>query len=198
MRTTWKAISSCCLLLAALALAGCASSSSDSPSSAEVAAARVNREIELGSPALVGGDTIPSRYTCDGGNAPLPLQWTSVPPGTKELALLILSLRPVRASEGRVTETVVVLWAAVGLRPTLRQITAGHPPRGAIVGRDAQGHTTYSICPPKGARQNYLLALFALPRAIAAVPGFSDETLFAELSKARVPFGQLLVNYTRA
>jgi phosphatidylethanolamine-binding protein (PEBP) family uncharacterized protein len=197
MRTTWKATASCCLLLAALALAGCGASS-NAPSAAEVAAARVNREVELQSPALVGTNTIPRRYTCDGGNATLPLQWTGVPPGTKELALMILSLRPVRASEGRVTETVVVLWAVAGLRPTLRQLTSRRLPRGAVVGRDAQGHTTYSFCPPKGTRQNYLVALFALPRTLSAVPGFNDEALFAALSKARVPFGQMLVNYTRA
>jgi hypothetical protein len=97
-----------------------------------------------------------------------------------------------------VFEKVTVQWAAVGLPATLRQLAPERLPRGAIVGRNAKGSSHYSICPTKGVNQAYLLTLFLLPRKLSARPGFDDEALFASLSKARTPFGELFASYRRA
>jgi hypothetical protein len=198
MRTTWNVFPSCCLLLAALVLAGCgASSNSSSSAEAEAREAQVNREVALQSPALGNTGALPSRYTCDGGNVRLPLRWASVPPGTKELALVVVSVQPARTPEGKVTNTLVPTWAVAGLPPTLRELASGRLPRGTIVGRDEQGDPHYSICPRKGVKWHYIVALFTLPRPIRAVPGVNDQVLFSYLAKANTPYGELLVNYTR-
>jgi phosphatidylethanolamine-binding protein (PEBP) family uncharacterized protein len=195
MRTTSKAITSS-LLLAALALAGCGGSGDPrAPTRAE----RIVRQVALRSPVLPEAThVIPRGYTCDGKDGPLPLQWQSVPVGTSELGVLVLALKPVQASGSRVFEKVTVEWAAVGLPATLRQLAPERLPRGAIVGRNAKGSSHYSICPAKGINQAYLLTLFLLPRKLSVRPGFNDEALFASLSKARTPFGELFASYRRA
>jgi hypothetical protein len=192
--------------LLALTLAGCGASTSSNSSAAaraaaeaatEAAAQRLNREIALESPALVGANTIPSRYTCDGADVRLPLRWASVPPGARELVLIIVSLHPVTVREERQINAVTATWAVAGLPPTLRQLSSGRLPRGVVVGRTNQGQKNYSICPPKGTTQSYLITLFGLPRPISTPPGFNDEALFSELRNAGIPFGQIIVNYTR-
>ncbi len=200
MRTISNAISSSLLVAAlalALALAGCSYGGSDT-SSTRSAPINPLRKIALESPAIVGGgEAIPARYTCDGTDTSLPLTWSSAPLGTKEQLLLILSLAPVPTSGGAVRQRLVVQWAVAGLSPTLRQLAPGSLPRGAIRGRNAQGQSSYSICPPKGARRDYALMLFASPRKLALHRGFSDEALFARLSRTKPPYGQIFATYSR-
>jgi phosphatidylethanolamine-binding protein (PEBP) family uncharacterized protein len=193
MRKISNAITSS-LLLAALALAGCGDGS---PSTAAPGTS-IGQQIALESPVMAGTHAIPPRYTCDGKNISLPLRWGSVPAGTRELALLVLSLKPVRTTGSGVVERASVLWAVTGLRPTLRRLAPGRLPRGAILGRNSGGHSGYSICPAEGTSQNYLIALFASPRRLSARPGFSDESLFIKLRRTRAPFGQLFAGYSRA
>jgi len=42
----------------------------------------------LRSPAFATGDTIPDAFTCEGANAPPPLEWSGVPAGTQPLLLV--------------------------------------------------------------------------------------------------------------
>ncbi|MDQ4003882.1 MAG: hypothetical protein M3259_08615 [Actinomycetota bacterium] len=44
--------------------------------------------IEVTSPAFELGDTIPKKYTGEGQDVSLPLRWTGLPEGTKEIALI--------------------------------------------------------------------------------------------------------------
>ena len=44
--------------------------------------------MHLTSTAFPDGGTIPSRFTCDGGDISSPLDWDLVPPGTRSFALL--------------------------------------------------------------------------------------------------------------
>ena len=45
-------------------------------------------ELKITSSAFEEGGMIPKQYTCDGANISPPLRWTSVPLGTKSLALI--------------------------------------------------------------------------------------------------------------
>ncbi len=45
-------------------------------------------EIKLTSPAFEDGGSIPSKYTCDGQDVSVPLQWDAVPGDTKSIALI--------------------------------------------------------------------------------------------------------------
>lgn len=184
------------VLLAALALAGCGGGGSSS--TARTPAAKL-RTITLTSPAIASGsEAIPARYTCTGKDVALPLQWKPVPLGTKELLLLMFTLTPVHVTGNAVREAIVPEWAVAGLPPTIHQLAPGKLPSGAILGRNPQGSSGYSICPTTKTRQTYMIALFASPRKLSPHPGFTDEALFAELSRIRPPYGQLFTSYLRA
>lgn len=119
---------------------------------------------------------IPERYTCNGTGTSLPVRWSGVPSGTAELALFIINITPV---DGK----LYVDWAVAGLKPTANGIVAGRLPAGAVVGRNSLGNTSYTICPPKGKRETYIVKILALPRPLDAQPGFNASTLYLEAQK---------------
>jgi phosphatidylethanolamine-binding protein (PEBP) family uncharacterized protein len=182
-------------LVAALTLTGCGSSSSPTAT-----AARERRKtIALESPALTANHAIPRRYTCDGKNISLPLEWSGVPPETKELVLFAFSLSPAQpnAQGGSVTERITLQWAVAGLQPTLHGLAAGKLPHGAVVGRNKQGHVGYSICPSEGSAGHYLFLLFASPQRLSPRPGFNGGPLFGRLRRMRPRYGGLTTSYSR-
>ena len=46
-------------------------------------------KLQISSPAISDGATIPNEFTCSGKNQSPPLSWTDVPSNTKSLALLV-------------------------------------------------------------------------------------------------------------
>ncbi|HWY90426.1 MAG TPA: YbhB/YbcL family Raf kinase inhibitor-like protein [Solirubrobacteraceae bacterium] len=132
--------------------------------------------IRVSSPVLRPGSKIPARYTCDGAGTSPPLRWGTVPQGTVELELFVLDLK------SEPTVKPVVNWAVTGLHPTLRGISAGKLPPGAIVGRNSSGQSRYTICPTRReGLQRYVVALLALPRSVSATPGFNASAFFKKV-----------------
>lgn len=129
--------------------------------------------ITVSIPQLLREAYIPKRYTCDGADISIPVQWNGVPPGTAEVAMFVLNLRPVN---GR----LFFDWAVSNLKPSASQdIVSGTVPPGAIVGRNSFGNVGYSICPPRGTHEeHFIIRVFALPRPLATATGFGAEALF--------------------
>lgn len=129
--------------------------------------------LQVSSPVFGSGSEIPVRYTCDGTDTSPPVKWGGIPPGTVELALFVLG------TDGKSASKPPVYWGVVGLQPTLKGISAGKLPPGAIVGRNSFGQSRYTICPARSAgTRHYAAALLTLPRSVAAKPGFSANALF--------------------
>ncbi len=126
---------------------------------------------------------IPERYTCYGADVSLPVRWSSIPRGATELALFVIGLRPVHGE-------FHFSWAVTGLRPSHHGISSGRLPQGTVVGRNSFGGVGYSLCPPKGRRETYLVKILALPRSLDAAPGFNANTLYhrAEAMASAVGF----------
>jgi phosphatidylethanolamine-binding protein (PEBP) family uncharacterized protein len=189
MRRRFDVIAGGALVLA-LALAGCGSGSSASTSEG----------IALASPALKGGEAIPPRYTCDGRDLSLPLEWSAVPPEAKELVLFIFNLTPVDVAPGQtqIRAKLSVQWAVAGLKPTLNELAAGRLPHGAILGRNASGRRRYSLCPTKGTSKNYLVRIYALRDPLSVRPGFNGMALYRRIVEPALARGQFLASYARA
>jgi phosphatidylethanolamine-binding protein (PEBP) family uncharacterized protein len=115
------------------------------------------------------------RYTCKGTNTWPTISWSNVPADTKELALFI-----VQAGKAGTP----VDWAVAGLKPTLKGISAGKLPAGAIVGRNRLKQAGYSVCPPKDRKREYVVALYSVKHRTGAKPGFSGTPLLTKLEKA--------------
>jgi phosphatidylethanolamine-binding protein (PEBP) family uncharacterized protein len=168
-----------------------------STSSAKTGPAKVAEEpapteekVEISSPVVHQGGNLPSRYTCDGQDEPLPLRWKGIPPGTSELALDILSLKPIK-------NTLYFNWALTHLKPTSHGINPGTLPPGALTGTISTGHTSYTICPPKGATEKYAVVLFAINRPIPAKNAFNARNQREQALRNAKYEGFLIFNYRR-
>jgi phosphatidylethanolamine-binding protein (PEBP) family uncharacterized protein len=185
------------MLLAGLALAGCGGSStrpsgistsqpgSPAASSHREASSAPSESIQVGIPTVRREEEnyIPTRYTCFGRNAPLPVRWSRIPPNTAELALFVLNLQPVR---GR----FFFDWAIAGLKPASHGIASGALPPGVVVGRNSFGRVGYSICPKRGApEEHYVMRVVALRRPLVAKPGFDAEALYREAGRSATVVG---------
>jgi phosphatidylethanolamine-binding protein (PEBP) family uncharacterized protein len=130
-------------------------------------------KLIVSSPAFTEGGAIPVQYTCDGADTSPPLHWAKVPSGTVELILFISNLEGTAPGGGE-----LISWAVAGLKPTLKGLSAGTLPAGAVVGRNSFGQTHYTLCPPKGSPiQHYIVVIYAMQHPIGAQPGFAANVL---------------------
>ena len=126
--------------------------------------------LRLTSSAFRPNGAIPRLYTCNGRNTSLPLSWTGVPAGTKELVLV---MRDPDAPSGN-----FVHWALAGIRPMPGMFSAGGVSGLVVPGRNSFGSLGYrGPCPPPGRAHHYVLTLTALPARSGLRPGFDPEQL---------------------
>jgi Raf kinase inhibitor-like YbhB/YbcL family protein len=160
-------------VLVALILAGCGGSSSHSSTTSTTTTVSATPTVtlasgfHLSSTVFHAGGPIPPTYTCDGRDTPLPVRWTGVPKGTKELVLV---MRDPDAPAGP-----FVHWAVAGITPSASIV----PTRGVILGRNSFGSVGYrGPCPPRGSRpHHYVLTLSALATPSGLRSGFSPDQL---------------------
>ena len=112
--------------------------------------------LVLTSPAFANGDEIPADYSCKG---PSPaLQWSGVPAGTKELALIVVD----ESDDG------FVHWLITGIAPSPGAIAKGETPPGAVLhANSAGGLGWYGPCPTGNIAHMYSFRLIALKQASA-------------------------------
>jgi phosphatidylethanolamine-binding protein (PEBP) family uncharacterized protein len=125
--------------------------------------------VEVSSPAINTKDELDPRYTCTGQNTPPPLHWKGIPPGTSELMLEIIKLKPV-------DHQLYYAWTITHINPHTKGIKPGETPPGAITGQNGAGQATYNLCPPKGHTETYVIALFALPHPLHSKPAYNPHT----------------------
>src|SRR5262249_37905736 len=126
-------------------------------------------DLELTSSAFDEGSEIPRKYTCDGDDASPPLAWSSVPEGTRTLALI---LHDPDAPGGEFTH-----WVAWNIHPEPGALGEDGPAPGQ--GTNDFGDARYQgPCPPSGAGPHrYVHELFALDTSLDLDPGANREQL---------------------
>jgi Raf kinase inhibitor-like YbhB/YbcL family protein len=158
------------LALFVLVAAGCKSAATEpekAPAAESNAAppspAAPPSQLSLVSPAFSTMGPIPRKYTCEGSDTSPPLDWSSVPEGTKSLALIIDDPDvPDPAAPTR----VFVHWVVYNLPPDSKGLPEGAAssglPRGAVTGKNDWGKASFGgSCPPIG-RHRYFHKLYAL------------------------------------
>jgi len=99
--------------------------------------------LELESPALSEGATVPVGFTCDGDNVSPPLRWSGVPEGAAHLRL---SVRDPDAPSGTFTH-----WSVTGIDPSSSGVDEGSVPAGGTEEENSFGERGYGgPCPPRG------------------------------------------------
>src|SRR5262245_6998132 len=116
--------------------------------------------FELRSSAFTENGLIPKKYTCDGSDVSVPLNWNDPPQGTKSFAVIVDDLDAPRGTW--------VHWVLYDLPADVRHMseaverheTLGN---GAKQGKNDFGKIGYGgPCPPHGPAHHYHFKLFAL------------------------------------
>jgi len=116
--------------------------------------------LGIASPRFSDGGPIPDRYTCQGVNVSPELRFSSAPPGTQSLALLV---EDPDAPTGN-----FVHWVLYQIPPNATGIPEGGPlPPGAKEGINDFDHLGYAgPCPPRGKAHRYYFRLYALDTSL--------------------------------
>ncbi len=164
-------------------------------------------EIKLTSPAFEAGQPIPAEHTEDGDDVSPPLEWSGVPEGTKELALICDD--PDAPRPDRPAKDPWVHWVlykipadANGLPEGVAQTARLDDPRGALQGKNSwpKGQTVgyRGPAPPKGSgRHRYFFKLYALDGQLELGPEDDKRALLEAMSGHVIGRGELIGTYER-
>ncbi len=151
------------------------------------------------STAFADGRAIPRRHTGDGEDLSPPLSWSVLPPGTKELALIMDDPDAPR-------DEPWVHWVIYKIPATIPGLVEGIPPvvnpaqpLGAIQGKNTWGTIGFrGPAPPKGhGVHHYHFKLYALEEALDLKPGLEKKGLMNAMSGHILGHGELVGIYQR-
>jgi Raf kinase inhibitor-like YbhB/YbcL family protein len=155
----------------------------------------------LKSPAFLDRKPIPKRYTGDGEDLSFPLEWSALPRGTRELAIIV-------DDPDAPSEDPWVHWLLYNLPLNLAPegLPEGVPPTpnpqtlpGAAQGLNSWNTTGYrGPAPPPGhGRHHYHIKVYALDGPLGLEPGIDKHTLMLALSGHILGHGELVGTYER-
>jgi len=151
-------------------------------------------QIKVKSTAFEEGGMIPKRYTCDGMDISPPLAWTSIPEGTKSIALI--------CDDPDAPMGTWVHWVLFNLPPDTKQLSENVPPQkklgnGALHGINDFRKIGYGgPCPPSGTHR-YYFKVYALNTEINLKAGITKTKLQKAMKKHILAEGQLMGKYSR-
>ena len=118
-------------------------------------------DLKITSSAFSHNNDIPQKYTCQGKNLSVPLNWTGLPKGTKSLVLIV---EDPDAPDPKEPKMVWDHWLLYNLPPTAKGLAEDVKdlPKGTLEAKNSWKKTGYGgPCPPIG-RHRYFHKLFAL------------------------------------
>jgi Raf kinase inhibitor-like YbhB/YbcL family protein len=125
------------------------------------------------SSAFADGQRIPKQYTCDGTGVSPPLEWSTAPEGTQQVALIV--------DDPDAPGGTFVHWVIWGLPPE-GGLPAATVPSGAVQGRNGAGTVHYTPpCPPKGKGVHHYNFTFS---AVSHAPDVPPSATAAQLREA--------------
>ena len=151
--------------------------------------------MKLFSPAFREGETIPTKYTCDGQDTSPPLEWEDVPRTAKSLALIV--------DDPDAPSGLFVHWVLFDVPATENGLTEGVGIGGPKAGGGTQGKNGFGKvayggpCPPGGTHR-YYFHLYAVDTTLGLKPGANRQDVDAALRGHIVGETQMMGRYTRA
>jgi Raf kinase inhibitor-like YbhB/YbcL family protein len=117
--------------------------------------------LRLSSPAFQHNGPIPEQHTCDGADAPPPLEWSGAPEAAKSFALIV---DDPDAPDPKAPQRTYVHWVLYDIPASVDTLVDGGSglPEGAREGTNDWKRAGYGgPCPPVG-RHRYFFKLYAL------------------------------------
>lgn len=151
-------------------------------------------EIKVTSRAFEEGGMIPQKYTCDGEDVSPPLAWTSVPEGTKSLALI--------CDDPDAPMGTWVHWVLFNLPANIKELPENVPPQETLENGAKHGITDFrrigygGPCPPSGTHR-YYFKLYALDTELDLEAGITKAELLEAMEGHILAEGRLMGKYKR-
>jgi Raf kinase inhibitor-like YbhB/YbcL family protein len=155
--------------------------------------------IKITSDAFQDGQPIPIKYTRDGQNVSPPLRWENVPPGTRELAIVVEDPDAPKPQP-------FVHWVAFKIPPNAGGLPEGVPqkPVSDKPVRIAQGENDFHDVgydgpePPTGdGAHRYFFEVYALDTPLEIEPQQDAQALVASMAGHIIDQGKLMGIYER-
>ena len=157
--------------------------------------------VTVTSSVMTSGETMPRRYTPDGRNLSPALEWSNLPTGTQELAVVC-------ADFGAGSPPPWTHWLIYGIPATASGLPEGlpiladtpMPPdlTGAIQGLNGWRRPYYrGPAPPAGTPHLYHFTVYALDEVLGLPPGLTREELLEAIEGHVIGRGDLVPIYER-
>jgi len=149
------------------------------------------KDLRIGSPAFTNLERIPKRYTSDGENISPPLEWSGLPSGTLQLALICHD--PDAPLPYGFTH-----WTIYNIEPSVTQLAeaGGSKFTQGINSAKQLGYT--GPAPPRGhGLHHYYFWLYALDRELNLKPGLNREQLLEAIANHALEQARLVGIYER-
>jgi Raf kinase inhibitor-like YbhB/YbcL family protein len=160
-----------------------------SPAATQTEEGEVPMSIQFTSPAFSEGSVIPKRHTCDGADKSPQLDWSSIPQGTKSLALI--------ADDPDAPVGTWVHWVLYDLHPDLTGLSEGASGKGMEGKNDFKKLGYGGPCPPKGSEHRYYFKLYALDAVLNLKEGATKADVEKAMRGHILAQGQLMGKYSR-
>ena len=138
---------------------------------------------------------IPKKYTCDGSDVSVPLNWADPPQGTKSFALT--------ADDPDAPAGTWVHWVLYDLSPDTRELPESnsrqeHLENGAKQGKNDFGKIGYGgPCPPAGPSHRYFFKLYALDQTTGLQAKAAKQQVLDAIKGHTLGEAQLIGTYKR-
>jgi Raf kinase inhibitor-like YbhB/YbcL family protein len=155
--------------------------------------------VQVTSEAFAPAQSIPSKFTADGRNVSPSLRWARLPPGTKELALIVEDPDAPRPEP-------FVHWVVYKIPATADGLPEGVPNQarlttvaGALQGKNSFEKIGYGgpAPPPGHGTHHYHFRLYALDQPLGVQAGLDKKSLLAAMSGHILDEGDLVGIYER-
>ena len=149
------------------------------------------KDLEISSPAFSALGNIPQRYTSDGENISPSLQWSKIPPKTKQLALIC-------HDPDAPLPLGFTHWTIYNIPPDVKAIAEGKGNQ-YTEGSNTSGSNGYTgPAPPSGhGIHHYYFWLYALDKALDLQPGLNREELLEAIADSVIAQARLVGIYRR-
>ena len=151
-------------------------------------------KINVGSSGFTEGGMIPKQFTCDGADISPPLSWSTVPEGTKSIAIIV--------DDPDAPAGTWVHWLVYNLPPDLKGLPENVPAQKTLANGGMQGMTDFrrigygGPCPPSGTHR-YFFKVYALDSILDLFPGAIKKRLLSAMEGHILAEGELMGKYRR-
>jgi Raf kinase inhibitor-like YbhB/YbcL family protein len=161
---------------AILTLAGCGTAGSGAPVAPS--------SMLVGSEAFIQGMLAP-RFACHGARTSPPLNWSSAPPGTKSIAIIV--------DDSSAPITPFIYWMVFDIGPATTDIQEGALPTGARQALNSRDVAGYDAPCPAGRPHSYRFTVYALRTFLSLPNGAALHDVWTAIAAATIGRGRITV-----